>query len=198
MNRGNVVEIDWQFSDRTGSKKRSRCLRNGPKDGMHVPWKITSSRFGIPGAEVALDPASSGVSVGASLRWSLLQGLPRDPTLMLRTVGVLSDAAMRQIDASEDGYPVAGCAAASEGTSLPEISKMCRSLARVQRGRPRFPARLARDANAAPVTPRRPRRRGCLAAIPSDRYQVPLSTVRPADEDQVEQAPLVAAFVKSS
>jgi mRNA-degrading endonuclease toxin of MazEF toxin-antitoxin module len=53
MNRGDVIEVDWPFSDLTGSKRRPAVVvqadyLNGLIDDT-VLVKITGSRFGIPG-----------------------------------------------------------------------------------------------------------------------------------------------------
>ena len=69
MNRGDVVEVDWPFSDLTGIKRRPAVVvqadyLNGLIDDT-ILVKITGSRFGIPGTEVAIDPAvemASGLS----------------------------------------------------------------------------------------------------------------------------------------
>ena len=68
MNRGEVVEVDWPFSDRTGSKTRPAVIvqadfLNGLIDTVLV--QITGTRHGIPGTEVLLDSAvevTSGLS----------------------------------------------------------------------------------------------------------------------------------------
>jgi mRNA-degrading endonuclease toxin of MazEF toxin-antitoxin module len=62
MKRGEVVEVDWPFSDLTGSKKRPAVVvqadfLNGLIDDT-ILVKITGSRFAIPGTEVMIDPAS--------------------------------------------------------------------------------------------------------------------------------------------
>ena len=103
MNRGEVVEIDWQFSDLTGSKRRPAVIVQADfLDGLiddTILVKITSKRFGIPGTEVEIDPAAETSSGLSKLCYvSCKDILTRDQTLVLRTVGVLSDAVMRQID----------------------------------------------------------------------------------------------------
>ncbi len=104
MNRGDVVEVDWPFSDRTGSKTRPAVVvqadfLNGLIDDT-VFVQITGTRHGIPGTEVLLDPAAetaSGLSkVCYASCWNLLT---LDQSLVLQTVGSLSDAVMRQIEA---------------------------------------------------------------------------------------------------
>lgn len=102
MNRGEVVEVDWPYSDLTGSKKRPAVvvqadLLNGVIDDT-VLVQITSTRHGIPGTEVLLDPAvetASGLSKVCVA--SCTNVLTRDQALVLRTVGSLSDAAMQRI-----------------------------------------------------------------------------------------------------
>jgi mRNA-degrading endonuclease toxin of MazEF toxin-antitoxin module len=103
MNRGDVVEIDWQFSDLTGSKVRPAVVVQA--DFLHgliddtVLVKITGRRFGIPGTEVEIDPVVETASGLSKLCYASCKDiLTRDQTLILRTVGVLSDAALRQIE----------------------------------------------------------------------------------------------------
>src|SRR6266446_5343913 len=104
MRRGDVVEIDWQFSDLTGSKVRPAVVVQADfLDGLSddtILVKITGSRYAIPGTEVEIDPAVETAS-GLSKRCyaSCKDILTRDQTLILRTVGFLSDAVMRQIEA---------------------------------------------------------------------------------------------------
>ena len=104
MTRGDVVEINWQFSDLTGAKVRPAVVvqadyHNGLVDDT-ILVKITGSRYGIPGTEVEIDPTvetSSGLSKICYA--SCKDILTRDQTLILRTIGVLSDATMQQIEA---------------------------------------------------------------------------------------------------
>jgi mRNA interferase MazF len=104
MTRGEVVEIDWPFSDLTGSKVRPAVVvqadfLNGLLDDT-VLVKITSQRFSIPGTEVVIDPAVETTSGLSKLCYvSCKDILTRDQTLVLRTVGVLSDAAMLRVEA---------------------------------------------------------------------------------------------------
>src|SRR5947209_1656157 len=96
MRRGDVVEIDWQFSDLTGSKVRPAVVVQADfLDGLiddTVLVKITSRRFGIPGTEVEIDPTQETAS-GLTKRCyaSCKDILTRDQALILRTVGILSD-----------------------------------------------------------------------------------------------------------
>jgi mRNA interferase MazF len=104
MKRGEVVEVDWQYSDMTGSKKRPAVVvqadfLNGMIDDT-ILVQITSTRHGIPGTEVLLDPS---VETASGLRKvcvaSCTKVLTFDEALVLRTIGYLSDYAMRQIAA---------------------------------------------------------------------------------------------------
>jgi mRNA-degrading endonuclease toxin of MazEF toxin-antitoxin module len=104
MNRGEVVEIDWHYTDLSGSKRRPAVVvqadfLNGLLDDT-VLVKITGRKYGIPGTEVEIDPAVETFSgLGKVCYVSCKDILTRDQTLVLRTVGVLSDAAMQQIEA---------------------------------------------------------------------------------------------------
>jgi mRNA interferase MazF len=103
MRRGDIVELEWHFSDLTGSKVRPAVVvqadyLNGLIDDT-ILVKITSRHFGIPGTEVAIDPAAETASGLTKLCYASCKDiLTRDQTLILRTVGVLSDSAMRQIE----------------------------------------------------------------------------------------------------
>ena len=103
MNRGDVVETDWQFSDLTGSKRRPAVVvqadfLNGLIDDT-ILVKITGSRFGIPGTEVELDPVVETKSGLSKLCYASCRDiLTRDQTLVLRTIGVLSDERMTEIE----------------------------------------------------------------------------------------------------
>lgn len=104
MSRGEVVEIEWQFSDLTGSKVRPAVIVQADfLDGLiddTILVKITGQRFGIPGTEVVLDPGVETASGLSKVCYASCKDiLTRDTTLILRTVGVLSDAAMLQIEA---------------------------------------------------------------------------------------------------
>jgi mRNA-degrading endonuclease toxin of MazEF toxin-antitoxin module len=103
MNRGEVVEVDWPFSDRTGSKTRPAVVvqadfLNGLLDDT-VFVQVTGTRHGVPGTEVEIDPTvetSSGLTRLCYV--SCANVLTLDQSLVLRTVGLLSDAVMRQIE----------------------------------------------------------------------------------------------------
>lgn len=103
MKRGDVVEVDWPFSDRTGSKTRPAVVvqadfLNGFIDDT-ILVQITSTRHGIPGTEVLLDPAQEPASgLTKVCVASCTNFLTVDQTLILGTIGYLSDAAMRQIE----------------------------------------------------------------------------------------------------
>jgi mRNA interferase MazF len=103
MNRGDVVEVDWPFSDLTGSKRRPAVVvqadyLNGLIDDT-ILVKITGRRFGIPRTEVTIDPAVETASGLSRVCYASCKDvLTRDQALILGTVGVLSDAIMNQIE----------------------------------------------------------------------------------------------------
>ncbi len=103
MNRGDVVEVDWPFSDLTGIKRRPAVViqadyLNGLIDDT-ILVKITGSRFGIPGTEVAIDPAVEAASGLSKVCYASCKDmLTRDQALIARTIGVLSDSIMRQVE----------------------------------------------------------------------------------------------------
>ena len=103
MNRGEVVEVDWPFTDLCGSKRRPAVVvqadyLNGLIDDT-IYVKFQGSAYGIPGTEVRIDPAVETTSGLSKVCYASCKDiLTRDQTLVLRTVGVLSNAAMREIE----------------------------------------------------------------------------------------------------
>src|SRR5271168_1469737 len=104
MNRGDVVLVDWQFSDRTGSKLRPAVVMQADflnaliDDTILV--QITGTKHGIPGTEVEIDPAketSSGLKHVCHASCTNL--LTADPSFIDQSIGIPSDAIMRQIEA---------------------------------------------------------------------------------------------------
>jgi mRNA-degrading endonuclease toxin of MazEF toxin-antitoxin module len=66
MRRGEVVEVNWPYSDLSGTKVRPAIVvqadfLNGLIDDT-ILVKITGKEYGIPGTEVKLDPADELVS----------------------------------------------------------------------------------------------------------------------------------------
>jgi mRNA-degrading endonuclease toxin of MazEF toxin-antitoxin module len=103
MNRGDVVEVDWPYTDLFGSKPRPAVvvqaddLNSLVDDTVFV--KIQSTPYGIPGTEVQIDPAVETASGLSKVCYASCKDfLTRDQRLILRPVGVLSDAIMQQID----------------------------------------------------------------------------------------------------
>jgi mRNA-degrading endonuclease toxin of MazEF toxin-antitoxin module len=104
MNRGDVVQVDWPYSDLSGTKVRPAVvvqadfLNSLIDDTIFV--KITGRKYGIPGTEVELDPI---VEIAAGLSKvcyvSCKDFLTRDQTKAGPVIGVVSDAVMRQIEA---------------------------------------------------------------------------------------------------
>ena len=62
MKRGEVVDVDWPYSDLSGTKVRPAVVVQADflnalvDDTIFV--KITGRRYGIPGTEVELDPSA--------------------------------------------------------------------------------------------------------------------------------------------
>jgi mRNA interferase MazF len=103
MTRGDVVLVDWPFSDRTGSKLRPAVVVQADflnaliSDTVLV--SITSVRRSAV-TEVLLDPAverSSGLSYPSIVSCNNYQ--TTDQRLIVRRLGTLSAAAMQQIEA---------------------------------------------------------------------------------------------------
>ena len=104
MNRGDVVIVDWPYSDLSGSKLRPAVVvqadfLNGLVDDT-VYVKVQSQRYAIPGTEVELDPAAETLSGLKYLCYASCKDLlTREQALVHHSLGVLSDAALRQIEA---------------------------------------------------------------------------------------------------
>jgi mRNA interferase MazF len=102
MNRGDVVEVNWPFSDMTGSKIRPAVVvqadyLNGLIDDT-ILVQVTSTHHGIPGTEVVLDPSvETGSGLSKVCVANCMNILTRDQALIVRTVGYLSDATLLKI-----------------------------------------------------------------------------------------------------
>jgi mRNA interferase MazF len=104
VNRGDVVVVDWPYSDRTGSKLRPAVVvqadyLNAVLDDR-VLVQITTTRHGMPGTEVELDPAAETASGLLHLSYAFCPNvMTADPAVVERTIGVLSAQAMQKIEA---------------------------------------------------------------------------------------------------
>jgi mRNA interferase MazF len=102
MKRGEVVLVDWPYSDLSGSKLRPAIvvqadLLNGLIDDT-IYVQVTGTRHGIPGTEVELDPAVESASGLLKKSYaSCTNLLTRDQALVHHTLGILSNTAMQQI-----------------------------------------------------------------------------------------------------
>src|SRR5437870_998383 len=97
MNRGDVVEVDWPYTDMTGSKRRPALVVQADYINAVIDdtilVQITSSRYGLPDTEVLLDPAietNSGLSKVCYA--NCMNILTFEQIQVLRTIGFLSDA----------------------------------------------------------------------------------------------------------
>jgi mRNA interferase MazF len=102
MRRGEVVLVDWPYSDQTGKKLRPAIvvqndLLNGLIDDT-ILVQITSTKHGIPHTEVEIDPAQE---LGSGLLHvsyaSCFNLLTYDQDLIHQTLGYLSPATMRLV-----------------------------------------------------------------------------------------------------
>ena len=98
------MELDRPFSDRTGSKTRPAVVVQA--DFLNrliddtVLVQITRTRHGLPGTEVKIDPSVEAISGLTKVCYaSCTNVLTLDQSLVLRTVGVLSDVVLQQIEA---------------------------------------------------------------------------------------------------
>ena len=103
MNRGEVVLVDWPYSDLTGSKLRPAVVvqadyLNGLIDDT-IYVKVTGKKYGIPGTEVEIDPADETASGLLKVSYASCKDiLTRDQTLVHHYLGVLSNAVLGQIE----------------------------------------------------------------------------------------------------
>jgi mRNA-degrading endonuclease toxin of MazEF toxin-antitoxin module len=103
VNRGEVVQVDWPYTDLTGTKVRPAVVvradfLNGLIDDT-ILVKITGQKFGIPGTEVELDPALETASGLTKLCYASCYDLmTRDQGIVGPVIGYLSDAVMGQIE----------------------------------------------------------------------------------------------------
>ena len=101
MRRGEVVVVDWPFSDRTGSKLRPAVvvqadLLNGLIDDTVLV--AVTSRSRLAGTEVLLDSTTENASGLSHRSYAVCNALlTLDQALVHHTLGVLSDAAMQAI-----------------------------------------------------------------------------------------------------
>jgi mRNA interferase MazF len=103
MKRGDVVEVDWAFSDQTGSKirpavvVRADYLSSIIDDTILV--QITGQIHGITGTEVVIDPAQEPLS-GLAKRCvaSCTNIMTYAPNFIIGVIGYLSDGVMKDID----------------------------------------------------------------------------------------------------
>ncbi len=104
MNRGEIVEVIWYYTDMSGSKQRPAVVfqadfLNGLIDDT-ILGQITTTRHGIPGTEVLLDPAVETASrLSKVCVASCINVTTYDQSRVIAAIGVLSDAAMQQIEA---------------------------------------------------------------------------------------------------
>src|SRR4051812_20670247 len=103
MNRGDVVAVDWPYSDLSGTKVRPAVVvRSDFLSGLiddTILVKITGSSYGVPGTEVLLDPAVETMSGLTKVCFACCYAiLTRDEATLGRVVGSLSLAAMEEIE----------------------------------------------------------------------------------------------------
>ncbi len=103
MTWGEVVLFDWAYTDGKGSKMRPAVVvqadyLQGILDDT-ILVQMTTTRHGIPGTEVELDPAVETASGLLHLSYVFCPNiLTADPAFIDSTIGMLSDQAMRKID----------------------------------------------------------------------------------------------------
>lgn len=103
ISRGDVVRVDWPYSDRTGSKVRPAVviqadfLNSRIQDTILVLVSRTRRAVGV--TEFLIDPVAEptcGLRYPSAASCSNL--LTIDRGLIVQTLGLLSAAAMQQID----------------------------------------------------------------------------------------------------
>ena len=103
MKRGDVVQVDWPYTDYSGTKVRPAIVVQADYlDGITddtILVRVTSKIHGITGTEVILDPALEPIS---GLKKKCVAAcsdiLTYDQAMIQATVGTLSDATMDVID----------------------------------------------------------------------------------------------------
>jgi mRNA interferase MazF len=103
VNRGDVVRVDWPYSDRTGSKVRPAVVVQDDPYNQRIADTILvliSRTLRAPGTtEVEIDPA---VELHAGLRYksvvSYTNLLTINQGLIVQTIGHLSPGTMHKID----------------------------------------------------------------------------------------------------
>lgn len=103
MNRGDVVMVEWPYSDRTGTKIRPALvvqadyLNHLIADTILIA--ITRTSRGAPTTEVVIDPV---IEIHSGLRHRSIVScnnfLTIDQALILRTIGELSATVMQEVD----------------------------------------------------------------------------------------------------
>jgi mRNA-degrading endonuclease toxin of MazEF toxin-antitoxin module len=102
MKRGEVYQVNWPYSDLSGSKVRPAVVvqadfLNSLIDDT-VLIQITGTRHGIPGTEVEIDPTTeTGSGLSKICYASCDNFLTRDQAVIGQAIGYLSDAVLRQI-----------------------------------------------------------------------------------------------------
>jgi mRNA interferase MazF len=103
MNRGDVVLVNWIYSDLMGSKLRPAVVvqadfLNGLIDDV-ILVQVTGTRHGIPGTEVEIDRAlESGTGLKKVSYVSCANILTHEQTLINQTIGRVSSVVLRQIE----------------------------------------------------------------------------------------------------
>lgn len=103
MKRGDIVLVDWPYSDRTGSKARPAVVVQadfllGILDDT-VLIHITSKKHGIPGTEVEIDPSVETASGLLRTSYAFCPNLlTTDVVFIDSIIGVLSDQIMHEIE----------------------------------------------------------------------------------------------------
>lgn len=99
--RGDVVRVDWPYSDRTGSKVRPAVVVQSDALNSQIDDTVLVSRThrAVGMTEVLIDPA---VETNCGLRCpsvvSCSNLLTIDQSLVVQALGRLSTSAMRQIE----------------------------------------------------------------------------------------------------
>lgn len=103
VRRGDVVRVDWPYSDRTGSKVRpALVIQADALNGLiadTVLLLISRTQRALGMTEAAIDPATE---TGCGLRYTSVVScnnlLTIDQGLIVQSIGQVSSATMQQID----------------------------------------------------------------------------------------------------
>ncbi len=105
VRRGDVVRVDWPYSDRTGSKVRPAVVVQDDAFNVRIADTVLAlvsrTQRAVGATEVEIDPVVEtrcGLRYRSVVSWNNL--LTLDQGLIVATLGILSSVTMQKIDAA--------------------------------------------------------------------------------------------------